>query len=68
MTSRPYLMISGSIFGLVGLAHLVRIIERWAFTLGPFQVPTWMSAIAAVGGFSLGLWGWVQAGKSAEQG
>jgi len=65
MGARPYLMLSGTLFGVVGLVHLVRIIQRWEFIVGPYQVPMWISGVAAVGGFMLGLWGWVQAGKRA---
>lgn len=65
MNARPYLMLSGTLFGIVGLAHLVRIVQHWPFTFGPYQVPMWASAVAAVGGFTLGLWGWVQAARRA---
>lgn len=63
MNARPYLLISGTMFGMVGLVHLVRVIQRWEFTLGPWPVPLWMSGVAAVGGLMLGLWGWIEAGK-----
>jgi hypothetical protein len=66
MNARPYLLISGTVFGLVGLGHLIRVIQRWELVFGPWDVPLWASGVVAVGGLMLGLWGWVQAGKTPD--
>jgi len=36
---KPYHVISGSIFGLVAIAHLLRLINQWPLVLGPYAVP-----------------------------
>ncbi len=38
-----YLLISGVIFGLVAIMHLLRIINAWSFQIGPIDIPMWMS-------------------------
>ncbi|HOO90500.1 MAG TPA: hypothetical protein PLA74_06720 [Syntrophales bacterium] len=55
-----YLLISGVIFGLVAIMHLLRIINAWSFQMGPFHIPMWMSyggiiipAVLCVWAFSL---------------
>ena len=40
---RAYLLISGVIFGVVALLHLLRIINAWTVQLGPWVVPMWVS-------------------------
>jgi hypothetical protein len=50
MTSQQrYLAISASVFAVVAVAHLVRAIEGWPITIGPWDVPvdvSWLGAIA----------------------
>jgi hypothetical protein len=43
-----YLMISGLAFGLVALAHLLRVALGWPVTVGTYSVPTWASIIAVM--------------------
>ena len=38
-----YLLISGVIFGLVAIMHLLRVINTWSFQIGPMDIPMWMS-------------------------
>jgi hypothetical protein len=40
---RPYLLVSGVIFGIVAILHVVRLINGWRFDLGPWSIPLWMS-------------------------
>ena len=37
------MMISGTIFGLVALLHLLRAVNQWPFQLGPWFLPQWAS-------------------------
>ena len=39
MTEKLYLMISGVIFALIGLFHLLRIIFQWPAMVGAWTVP-----------------------------
>ncbi len=43
MTDRPYLIVSGSFFGLVAVLHLLRVVNSWQFELGPWSFPMWIS-------------------------
>ncbi len=48
MNERNYLIISAVIFGVVAVIHLVRAVNGWAFELGPWNIPMWVSWIGAV--------------------
>lgn len=56
MKEQFYLMISGSIFGLVALVHLLRLVNHWPFQLGPWPLPVWVSWFGAVVAACLCLW------------
>ena len=43
MNARPYLLVSGVVFCLVALLHLVRVINGWGLQCGPWPVPIWVS-------------------------
>jgi hypothetical protein len=52
------LRVAGAIFGLVCLAHLLRLVTRAEVLVVGHQVPLWPSglAVAIAGGLSLWLW------------
>jgi hypothetical protein len=56
MNVRPYLLISGVVFLLVALLHLVRVLNGWELQWGPWRVPMWISWGGAVGPGVLGVW------------
>ena len=43
MNSRAYLVISGTIFGIVAILHLLRVVNGWAVVVGPWSAPMWIS-------------------------
>ena len=43
MSPRVYLIISGTIFGIVAMLHLLRAVNSWALVLGPWSAPMWVS-------------------------
>ena len=43
MSPRAYLIFSGTIFGIVAVLHMLRIINGWALVLGPWSAPMWVS-------------------------
>ena len=43
MNSRVYLILSGSIFGIIAVLHLLRVVNGWDLVLGPWSVPVWIS-------------------------
>ena len=57
MKQTAYLAISGSIFGLVSLLHLMRILLDWNFEFGPYLFPEWVSYFGFLGAGILCIWG-----------
>jgi hypothetical protein len=53
---KNYLLVSGTIFGLVSLAHLYRVIYGLGFNFGSVSVPVWASWLGFV--FAGALCGW----------
>jgi hypothetical protein len=45
---KTYAAITSIIFALVAILHLVRILAGWDFTIGGWNVPTWLSLIGVV--------------------
>ena len=39
MQQHPYLVVTGTIFGLVALVHLLRVVNGWSFEIGPWSLP-----------------------------
>ena len=48
MNTRIYLAISGLIFGVVAVFHLLRIVKGWALVLGTWSVPMGVSWLGLV--------------------
>ena len=64
MSSRPYLVVSGLIFSVVAAAHLLRVINGWAFEVGPWSFPMWVSWIGTAAPSILGVWAFRLAARS----
>ncbi|MBI3575920.1 MAG: hypothetical protein HY083_09760 [Gammaproteobacteria bacterium] len=45
MKPKIYLMVSGTLFALVALLHLLRIVFNWQAVIGSWTVPMWLSWI-----------------------
>jgi len=58
MTQRTYNSISGIVFSVVAIAHLLRIVLGWEFMVGGWDVQTWVSGVAVVMAGFLGYTGW----------
>lgn len=43
-----YLAISGTIFLIAGLLHLIRVIMNWSVIIENQVIPLWLSAVAVV--------------------
>ena len=39
----PYLLVSASIFAVVAVAHLLRLVNGWTILVDAWQVPMWVS-------------------------
>lgn len=47
---RAYLLVSGALFGVVALVHLLRAINGWTFVIGMVDVPviaSWIGFVVA---------------------
>ena len=53
---RYYLRVSGTLFGLIALGHLLRLLYRVPAELGQWVVPLWASVIGLVLPAALALW------------
>lgn len=62
------LRISGTIFGIVSVLHLLRVVSVVSVTIGGWELPMWvnMMGFLAAGILSGGLW-WLSCSKN-EQG
>jgi hypothetical protein len=53
---RAYLQISGALFGIIALAHLVRLFRHWPIELAGYMVPIWASWLGLVLAGALSIW------------
>ena len=56
MNARPYLLISGVIFGLVAVLHLLRVVNGWSLVVGTWSAPMWASWAGTVVPAVLSVW------------
>lgn len=54
------LRIAGTIFGIVALIHLARVIMDTRVLIGEWEVPMVVSMIGLIGSFALCIWLWLQ--------
>lgn len=52
------LRVAGTIFGLVCLAHVVRLFTQFPIILGGYTVPVWVSGFGILVTGSLACWFW----------
>lgn len=57
-TMRPYLQISGLLFGLVAIGHLVRVVRRWPLLIAGYPVPALASLVVLVVTGLMAVWAW----------
>jgi hypothetical protein len=55
---RPYVQISGLLFGLVAVAHLVRVVRRWPLLIAGYPVPALASLVVLVVTGLIAVWAW----------
>ena len=53
---RFYLRVSGTLFGLIALGHLLRLLYRVPAEVGQWGVPLWVSVIGLLLPAALALW------------
>ena len=55
---RAYVRVSGLLFGLVALGHLVRLIRRWPLLIGGYPLPALASAVVLIVTGVMAIWAW----------
>lgn len=53
---RAYLQISSTLFGLIALGHLLRLLRHWPAVIAGRMVPTWVSLVALAVAAALSIW------------
>ncbi len=48
MNQKGFLTVSGTIFGVIALMHLARILADWPAHIGTFEAPMWLSWVSVV--------------------
>lgn len=48
MSQQAFLTVSGTIFSVIALLHLARILAGWPVHIGTFEAPTWFSWVSVV--------------------
>jgi hypothetical protein len=56
MKDKPYLIVTGVLFGLITLGQLMRLTFQIPVQIGAWNVPLWPSMIAVVLAFALFVW------------
>jgi hypothetical protein len=55
---RSYVQLSGVLFALVALGHLVRLLARWPLLIAGYPLPALGSVIVFVVTAAMGIWAW----------
>ena len=63
MTGKRYFILSGGLFGLISLVHLLRLVNQTPAQLGSWNVPFWLSWLALIVPGFLCLWAFRLASK-----
>lgn len=61
--SSYYAAVSALIFAIVALAHVVRIVKRWAVQIGPVSVSISVSWVGFIVATLIAIWGFMQLGR-----
>jgi len=56
MSIHTVLIVAGCVFGFVALMHLLRLIYKVEITIGPVNIPQWLSVLGFIIPASLSVW------------
>jgi hypothetical protein len=54
---RAYLIVTRTLFALIALFHLTRMLTHWSALIGGWAVPLWVSGLGLVVAGALSVWG-----------
>jgi len=66
MNQRKYCGVSATLFTVVALAHLTRLLSGWSFEIDAVVIPMFVSVTGFLGPGALAVWGFREANKSPE--
>jgi hypothetical protein len=55
---RTYVQLSGVLFALVALGHLVRVLARWPLLIAGYPLPALASLVVLVVTAAMSVWAW----------
>jgi hypothetical protein len=55
---RAYVQVSGTLFALVALGHLVRVLARWSLLIAGRPLPALASLVVALVAGAMSVWAW----------
>lgn len=61
--SNKYIVVSGTVFGMVAVLQAVRALNHWPVNIGTIEMPVWASWIAMIVAGSLCVWAFRSKGK-----
>jgi hypothetical protein len=67
VSAKTYFKISGVIFFIVGLLHLLRLFTGWTVILDGFTIPLWVSVLGVLFAWFLAYSAWILAGKGKSK-
>jgi hypothetical protein len=68
MSRKAYLLVTASIFSVVGLLHLARIVFSWSVVIGDWTVPMWLSWAGVIATGALAYFGFRLANQASRTG
>ena len=63
---RAYIQVTGVVFGVVALAHVVRLVLDWPVQVAGWVVPIWISWIGILIAGALCVWAFRVVGRARE--
>ena len=63
---RAYIRITGVVFAIVALAHVLRVVLDWPAQVAGWVVPIWISWVAILGAGALCVWAFRLVGRARQ--
>ena len=63
---RTYIQITGAVFGVIALVHVVRLILNWPAQIADWVVPIWLSWVAILVAGALCVWAFRLVGRAPQ--
>ena len=60
---RMYIQVTGAVFGVMALVHVIRLILNWPAQVAGWVVPIWLSWVAILVAGALCVWAFRLAGR-----